>query len=224
MATDVAALAGRLGHDFADPTLLERALTHRSSGSANNERLEFLGDSVLNFVMSCVLYERFPEATEGELSRLRALLVKGDTLARLAQGLELGAYLRLGSGERKSGGQRRNSILADTVEALIGAIYLDAGLERASDVIHALYDGELEQLPPLSRLKDPKTRLQEYLQARGQERPTYEVVRTNGSHHEQNFEVACRVAPLSEPVRGTGTSRRKAEQAAAEAALEQLER
>lgn len=224
MATDVAALAGRLGHDFADPTLLERALTHRSSGSANNERLEFLGDSVLNFVMSCVLYERFPEATEGELSRLRALLVKGDTLARLAQGLELGAYLRLGSGERKSGGQRRNSILADTVEALIGAIYLDAGLERASEVIHALYDGELEQLPPLSRLKDPKTRLQEYLQARGQERPTYEVVRTNGSHHEQNFEVACRVAPLSEPVRGTGTSRRKAEQAAAEAALEQLER
>ncbi|MFP4131531.1 MAG: ribonuclease III [Thiohalospira sp.] len=224
MATDVAALAGRLGHDFADPTLLERALTHRSSGSANNERLEFLGDSVLNFVMSCVLYERFPEATEGELSRLRALLVKGDTLARLAQGLELGAYLRLGSGERKSGGQRRNSILADTVEALIGAIYLDAGLERASHVIHALYDGELEQLPPLSRLKDPKTRLQEYLQARGQERPTYEVVRTNGSHHEQNFEVACRVAPLSEPVRGTGTSRRKAEQAAAEAALEQLER
>lgn len=223
MAADVATLAGRLGHDFADPALLERALTHRSSGSANNERLEFLGDSVLNFVMSCELYERFPEANEGELSRLRALLVKGDTLARLAHGLELGEYLRLGSGERKSGGQRRNSILADTVEAIIGAIYLDAGLERASQVIHSLYDGELDELPPLSRLKDPKTRLQEYLQARGQERPTYEVVRTNGSHHDQNFEVACIVAPLEEPVKGTGASRRKAEQAAAEAALERLE-
>ncbi|MBI3561352.1 MAG: ribonuclease III [Gammaproteobacteria bacterium] len=212
----------RLGYIFRDPALLTCALTHRSADQLHNERLEFLGDAVLNLVIGNDLFLRFPQADEGELSRLRAQLVKGDTLGKIAVELHLGEVLRLGSGELKSGGFRRQSILADAVEAIIGAIYLDGGLTAAQEFIKRIYASRLSEARLDLNLKDPKTRLQEYLQARGLDLPSYDVVHTVGHAHAQIFEVACRVVLLSAPVHGSGSSRRKAEQAAAQHTLELL--
>ncbi|WP_127477194.1 ribonuclease III [Sulfurivermis fontis] len=216
-------LCRSLGYTFRDTSLLETALTHRSVGSRNNERLEFLGDAVLSFAISAELYRRFPAVNEGTLSRLRASLVKGDTLARIALDLEIGEYLHLGSGEMKSGGFRRESILADALEAIFGAVYLDSDIERARQVILALYDDRIEAVQPAANLKDPKTRLQEYLQARRLPLPTYNVIAMDGEAHEQTFTVTCAVEGLAEPTVASAASRRKAEQAAADLALRALE-
>lgn len=216
-------LEARLGHAFRDAAHIELAVRHRSAGGKHNERLEFLGDGLLNFVIADELYKRRPRATEGELSRYRASLVREDTLAELAGDLQLGDFLVLGSGELKSGGFRRNSTLADAFEAIIGAVYLDSGFESARDLILRLYHERLEHLPAQAGQKDPKTRLQEWLQARQRQLPEYEVTDTIGQAHAQTFVVQCRVEGLPEPTRGRGTSRRRAEQAAAEAALEQLQ-
>ena len=216
-------LTRQLGYHFSNGELLDCALTHRSIGSRNNERLEFLGDAVLSFVIASELYRRFPEADEGTLSRLRATLVKGETLAELARDLDLGEYLHLGSGELKSGGFRRDSILADALEAIVGAVYLDGGVEEASRLVHTLFTDRLETTTPRANPKDPKTRLQEYLQGRRFELPVYDVVSVHGEAHAQTFSVTCRIEPLSIETQGVGGSRRKAEQAAAEAALERIE-
>jgi ribonuclease-3 len=212
-----------LGYRFTDPQLLETALTHRSVGSHNNERLEFLGDAVLSFVISAELYRRFDNVNEGSLSRLRASLVKGDTLALIALELKLGDYLSLGSGELKSGGFRRESILADALEAIFGAVYLDSGIERVQQLILELYEERIDAVQPTANLKDPKTRLQEFLQARRLPLPTYSVTAMEGEAHEQTFTVSCVVDGLAEPTVATAASRRKAEQAAAESALRALE-
>jgi ribonuclease-3 len=212
-------LATKFAYQFSNENLLEDALTHRSKGSVNNERLEFLGDAILGVVIAEALYRRFPKATEGELSRFRAALVKKETLAELAREFSLGDYLRLGPGELKSGGFRRDSILADAMEAVIGAIFLDSDMLNARDFVLRCFEGRLENLSEDQAFKDPKTRLQEYLQARRLDLPTYEVVATHGSEHAQTFEVHCRIPGLAEPVVGRGTSRRKAEQAAAKQAL-----
>lgn len=195
------------------------ALTHRSFAGRNNERLEFLGDAILNFVAGEALFERFPQAREGQLSRLRARLVKGETLAVLARGFELGEYLRLGSGELKSGGFRRESILADALEALIGAIYLDAGMDVARARILDWLTSELDGLTLVDTNKDPKTRLQEFLQSRAVELPRYEVVDIQGEPHCRTFFVQCEIALLTDKTQGQGASRRIAEQVAAAAAL-----
>lgn len=212
-------LSTKFGYQFSNESLLEEALTHRSKCALNNERLEFLGDAILGVVIAEALYRQFPKASEGELSRFRAALVKKDTLAKLAREFSLGDYLRLGPGELKSGGFRRDSILADAMEAIIGAIFLDSNMGQARDFILRCYEGRLENLSEKQSFKDPKTRLQEYLQARRLELPSYEVVDTHGSEHAQTFEVHCQVPGLSEPALGKGSSRRKAEQAAAEKAL-----
>lgn len=209
-------------YQFSHRGLLESALTHRSVGKNNNERLEFLGDGVLNFIIGHHLFERFPAASEGELSRLRAHLVRGVTLAALAREHQLGDYLRLGPGEQKSGGFRRESILAGALEAVIGAVYLDGGFDAARDMVLALYQDALAGLSLEQGLKDPKTCLQEYLQSRGWPLPEYRVLSAEGDAHAQIFKVAC---ILTEPVvstEGAGDSRRKAEQAAAQAALAAL--
>ena len=211
-----------LGHTFADPQLLQRALTHRSVSGRNNERLEFLGDSIVNHIIAEALYRRFPDASEGDMSRMRAALVKGDTLAVLARELEVGEQLNLGPGERKSGGYRRSSILADTLEALAGAILLDAGYEQCKRCVTAWYTTRLEQLSSASAEKDAKTRLQENLQGRGSPLPEYELVEVQGEDHDKQFKVACRVSRPQVTVEGSGKSRRKAEQAAAEKALQRL--
>jgi ribonuclease-3 len=216
-------LCKRLSYRFEDPLLLETAMTHRSARGLNNERLEFLGDAILGLVIARALYEKFPDASEGQLSRLRASLVKRDTLAKLAQELELGECLFLGSGELKSGGFRRSSILADAMEAVIGAVERDGGLEAAQELVLHLYRQHLEEVDLKRAAKDPKTRLQEYLQGRAMALPEYEVAEVSGKVHSQTFEVACRVAAMDITTRGTGSSRRKAEQAAAELALAQLE-
>ena len=195
------------------------ALTHRSFAGRNNERLEFLGDAILNFVAGEALFERFPQAREGQLSRLRARLVKGETLAVLARGFELGEYLRLGSGELKSGGFRRESILADALEALIGAIYLDAGMDVARARVLDWLTNELDGLTLVDTNKDPKTRLQEFLQSRAVELPRYEVVDIQGEPHCRTFFVQCEIALLTDKTQGQGASRRIAEQVAAAAAL-----
>ena len=195
------------------------ALTHRSFAGRNNERLEFLGDAILNFVAGEALFERFPQAREGQLSRLRARLVKGETLALLARGFELGEYLRLGSGELKSGGFRRESILADALEALIGAIYLDAGMDVARARVLDWLTNELDGLTLVDTNKDPKTRLQEFLQSRAVELPRYEVVDIQGEPHCRTFFVQCEIALLTDKTQGQGASRRIAEQVAAAAAL-----
>ncbi len=223
MSAALERLETALGYRFRQPALLETALTHRSAGRRNNERLEFLGDAILGFVISEALFERFPEATEGQLSRMRANLVKGETLAGIARHLNLGDHLILGSGELKSGGFRRESTLADAVEALIGAIYQDGGLDAARDFVLRHLGRHIDRLDPGGVLKDPKTRLQEYLQARGRALPRYEVTAVRGKTHDQVFEVVCHVDGLEEPSRGSGGSRRKAEQAAAAAALARLE-
>ena len=215
-------LCRQLGYQFDDLTLLENALTHRSASAINNERLEFLGDSILSFVITTELYKRFPELDEGKLSRLRASLVKGETLAELARELSLGDYLRLGSGELKSGGFRRDSILADSFEALLGAIFLDSDIETIQSLILSLFTDRLATVSPDTSLKDPKTRLQELLQAEHKELPEYSVEEVAGKAHEQEFKVSCRVDGLKHVTIGIASSRRKAEQVAASKALKQL--
>ncbi len=217
-------LCAALDYRFADPALLERALTHRSAAGPNNERLEFLGDSVLNFLIASALYERHPHASEGTLSRMRAALVRGETLAEIAREIELGEYLRLGSGELKSGGYRRTSILADALEAVIGAVHQDGGIEAVQALVLRFFAARLDSNAPGVSLKDPKTRLQEYLQGRALPLPSYEVVAVVGQSHSQTFTVQCRVAGLDEPSVGEGGSRRKAEQSAAQRALERFQR
>lgn len=208
-----------LGHHFARPELLLQALTHRSWGSPNNERIEFLGDSVLNCTVASLLYTAFPQLREGDLSRLRASLVKQETLAKIAMELKLGDYLRLGEGELKSGGFRRPSILADALEAIFGAIYLDADFAVAAAAVTRLYQPLIAALDPRVSPKDPKTALQEWLQAQHFGLPRYGLVATRGEAHAQEFEVECSVPELSIITRGQGASRRAAEQGAAEAAL-----
>jgi len=209
----------RLGYRFSDVELLKTALTHRSVGGDNNERLEFIGDAILSLVISIEIYRRFSDADEGKLSRIRASLVKGDTLAKIARELELGGYLRLGGGELKSGGFRRESILADALEAVFGALYLDGGMEACRKVILALFDRRLESLPAATSLKDPKTQLQEYLQSRKMALPAYQVLRVQGNPPTQVFVVECNLADLAQTTTGEGGSRRKAEQDAARKAL-----
>jgi len=213
----------RLGYAFRDPALLEAALTHRSAGRRNYERLEFLGDSVLNFTVAVMLFRAYPESDEGDLSRYRAALVSGGSLAAIGAELDLGGQLRLGGGELKSGGFRRGSILADSLEALFGAVYLDGGTEAAAGVIETLFRQRLEGLPAARELKDPKTRLQEYLQARGEALPAYAVEEVSGEPHEHWFVASCEVSERGLRSRGEGSSRRRAEQEAASRVLEQLE-
>lgn len=212
----------RLGYFFTDESLVRLALTHRSKGENNNERLEFLGDSILNFVVAEELYKRFPKAKEGKLSRLRARIVKGDTLAEIAREKDLGEFLLLGTGELKSGGFRRDSILADVVESLIGAIYLEAGLEITRERILAWFATRLDSLTLADPIKDPKTRLQEHQQANKLSLPAYEVLSLTGPSNEQQFMVQCRVPEWPDPVVAHGTSRRGAEQSAAEIMLKNL--
>lgn len=222
MSARLPELARRLGYNFRDADLFRRALTHRSKSSANFERLEFLGDSVLSLVVADLLYDRFPQLSEGELTRLRARLVRRETLAGLARELALGDYLELGSGELKSGGFDRDSILADALEAILGAVYKDGGLVEVQQVVMRLFDPVLAAIDPRTIHKDPKTRLQEYLQKHGLPTPSYEIVTVGGEPHQQHFVVEVRVAGLPVPVRGEGGSRRNAEQEAAAQACAQL--
>ncbi len=215
-------LQAALGHTFARRELLRQALTHRSHGAQNNERLEFLGDSLLNCAVAALLFERFDGAREGELSRLRAKLVRQETLAEIAQALELGSHLALGEGEQRSGGQSRPSILADALEAVFAAVYLDAGFEQTSRMIARLYQPLLQQMQPGSANKDAKTALQELLQARRLALPHYVVRATRGEAHAQEFEVECSIPALAISTVGIGASRRAAEQVAAQRAVEQL--
>ncbi len=209
-------------YHFKDESLLEKAITHRSfSRNVNNERLEFLGDSVLGLVISDHLFKRLEDSSEGELSRVRASLVKEDALATVARDICLGDYLRLGGGELKSGGYRRASILSDAMEAIFGAVYLDGGFEPCRKVILFLYDEYLVTLPTQADLKDPKTTLQEYLQSKKIELPVYQVVKTEGKSHDQIFTIECQIDGLGLNVKGKGSSRKKAEQMAASAALKQ---
>lgn len=216
-------LSQRLGHNFTDQSLVELALTHRSKGVQNNERLEFLGDSILSLVISEDLYQRFPEAKEGKLSRLRARIVKGKTLAEVAKEFELGDFLLLGSGELKSGGHKRDSILADAVEALIGAIYLDAGIDVVRERVLAWFASRLDNLSLEDPIKDPKTQLQEIQQAAGSRLPKYEVLSVDGPTNEQVFTVTCFIPEIDAPVEAEGSSRRNAEQTAAAVVLKQLQ-
>lgn len=202
---------------------MEQALTHRSSGAENNERLEFLGDALIGFVIAEALFERFPEADEGSLSRLRASLVKKESLARLARGLNLGDYLRLGAGELRTGGHARDSILADALEAVFAAFYLDQGFSGVRGVILSVFREPLERIGVAGMSKDPKTRLQELLQAAGQPLPEYEVLAVTGSQHAQTFRVRCTLADSPQATEGEGTSRRRAEQQAAQTMLELFE-
>jgi ribonuclease-3 len=215
-------LSKRLGYVFAHPELLQRALTHRSYAPEHNERLEFLGDSVLGCVIAKHLYNSYPQLSEGELSRLRSNLVREETLARLAQQLDLGSQLRLGEGELKSGGFRRPSILADVLEALFGAVFLDGGFADAERVMLNLYIPYLGKVDVQTLGKDAKTLLQEYLQGRRIPLPSYSIVATEGEAHAQSFQVECVIPTLRISARGTGTSRRNAEQQAAQAAYQQL--
>jgi len=218
----LAALQGRLQHSFADPRLLQQALTHRSFSADHNERLEFLGDSVLNLAVAHLLFRRLPDLPEGDLSRVRANLVKQDTLHRLALQLGLSPLLRLGEGEARSGGPSRPSILADALEALIGAVYLDAGYGPAEALVQRLY-AAVEINPRMeAAAKDPKTELQEWLQGHKMKLPLYRVVGTLGAAHKQTFDVECEVADLGLAERGIGGSRRAGEQAAAAAMLIRL--
>lgn len=211
----------RIGYSFNDPNLLELALTHRSCGAQNNERLEFLGDAALNFIIGHAIYKRLPDSKEGELSRYRANLVKGVTLTEIANELMLGEHLHLGGGEMKSGGHRRASILADTVEAIIGAIYLDGGMEACECFVRKLFDSRLDSLGKTA-LKDSKTELQEVMQARGYDLPKYKVVEVSGEAHNQLFTVECSIQNLKKPTVGEGSSRRNAEKEAAKKALKGL--
>ena len=214
-------LSKTLGYSFSDVGLLQQALTHRSAPGASNERLEFLGDAVLDIVISEVLFHALPDAPEGDLSRLRASIVRDTSLAGVAAELGIGEQLILGSGERKTGGHRRQSILADALEALFGAVYLDSDFDTAAELIRGIFRDKLEELPHADDLRDPKTRLQEWLQARGASPPDYELVNVTGKAHQQHFEVLCLV-PDREPAPGEGRSRRSAEQQAARRMLARL--
>lgn len=213
-----------LGHEFADRALLQQALTHRSAGSRNNERLEFLGDAILGGVIAEELYRRYPQASEGKLSRLRSRLVRRESLTDIAHGLDVGQYLMLGPGERRSGGHHRDSILSDAVEALLGAVCLDSGFDACKGCILALFENKLAALPQVTFLKDAKTRLQEYLQSRQKSLPEYAVASVSGEAHAQFFEVTCLISDVDVPATsGQGGSRRQAEQQAAERMLAQLD-
>ncbi|HEY6482347.1 MAG TPA: ribonuclease III [Steroidobacteraceae bacterium] len=213
----------QLGYEPHDPQLFSAALTHRSAPGPNNERLEFLGDAVLNLVIARHLYCAFPQASEGDLSRLRARLVSAEPLAEVALAIGLGEALQLGSGELKTGGFRRQSILADALEALCGALFLDGGIESAEQLITRLFAARIAALPAPASLKDAKTRLQEYLQSRGFALPRYIVERTEGEAHEQTFHVVCAIPEIGLRATGSGSSRRRAEQESAERILREIE-
>lgn len=212
-----------LGHRFADQGLLARALTHRSAGAPHNERLEFLGDALLGLIAAEALFRRCPRADEGAMTRARAELVRESTLARIARGLDLGTRLMLGPGEMKSGGHRRDSILSDALEAVIAAIYLDAGLDACRTAVLRWLEPELDRLAAGKVDKDPKTRLQEWLQARQHPLPAYELLGESGADHDRTFRVRCTVAEPAASAEGEGGSRRAAEQQAAEAVLSHLQ-
>jgi len=224
VVSNITQLQRRLGYVFDDPTLLSLALSHRSFASANNERMEFLGDAILGLVVTDYLYQQFPDAREGELSRMRSHIVRGESLAEVAKQLELGADILLGPGEMKSGGHRRDSILGDTVEALLGAVYLDKGIDAARDRIYdwfkSLFDSALEIKP----LKDSKTTLQEWLQQRGKSLPDYKLVDTGGEAHSRLFTVSCKIDAVGQEMTAIATSRRRAEQMVAEQLLTELEK
>lgn len=212
----------KIGYEFADTNLLQLALSHRSVGKNNNERLEFLGDSILGFIIAEELFSRFPGANEGELSRFRAGLVKKSILAEIARELDLSSYLILGTGELKSGGATRESILADALEAVISAIYVDAGLDTCRQKLLKWFVSRLDKLDLKDPQKDAKTRLQEYLQSRKQQLPRYQIVEVQGKDHEQTFSVSCKIQDLDKPVTAQGYSRREAEQQAAEMVLARI--
>ncbi len=216
------ALQRALAYKFTDSGLLDLALTHRSAGGRNNERLEFLGDSIVNHIIAEALYRKFPNADEGDMSRMRAALVKGDTLAEVARELDLGEYLMLGPGERKSAGHRRGSILADALEAVVGAVLLDSNVEVCRVCVHALFESRLDALGEEPVIKDAKTRLQEYLQARQRPLPVYELISSDGNDHNPQFHVNCILKKPGLVEAGAGSSRRRAEQAAAESALQRI--
>lgn len=215
-------LQRQLGYRFGNPQLLETALTHRSAGPGHNERLEFLGDAILGFEVAEYLFQHVTDADEGTLSRMRAHLVKRETLATVARELNLGEILRLGPGELRSGGQNRDSILADSVEAIIAAVYLDGGIERARKLVRDLLGTRLTEPDKVLKRKDAKTRLQEHLQAQGLPLPQYSVEKVEGDQHLQHFTVSCEVDAMSLRVQGQGRSRRKAEQIAAESLLQKI--
>lgn len=216
-------LEKKLGHQYQNIDFLKRALTHRSVGAKNNERLEFLGDSLVNFMIADALYHQFVHISEGDLSRIRAHLVKGDTLAIIGKEYGLSDHLTLGPGELKSGGFRRESIIADAVEAIIASVYEDAGMDACREFVMRLYKKRLEELDPKQVGKDPKTRLQEYLQSRQKPLPVYSVISVNGPAHAQMFTLSCYVEMLNTKFEATASNRRKAEQKAAEQALKVLE-
>jgi len=221
--TDLKKLESRVAYTFKNASLLDQSVTHRSFGDRNNERLEFLGDSILNFVVAAALFNQFPDAREGDLSRLRARMVKQQTLAEIARELDLGGFLTMGSGELKSGGFDRDSILSDAVEAIIGAVFLDGGITEATDCVLGLYEERLAALTSSNIEKDAKSRLQEHLQGIGQPVPDYILVGTTGKSPNQTFEIECRSLSFNGTIRAIGTSRRRAEQKAAELALKHLE-
>lgn len=223
MTTDLARLNRQLGYTFNDAAMLKAALTHRSVRGKNNERLEFLGDSILNFIIASALFHHCPHAKEGELSRLRANLVNGEMLAEIAQEFELGLYIQLGPGELKSGGSKRKSILADALEAIIGAIYLDGGMAVSEERVLAWYNTRLMDVTKWELYKDPKTQLQEYLQGQKRPLPIYTVESIEGQAHLQVFNVSCRVEGFEQVTLGAASSRRGAEQIAAEAFLKVLQ-
>jgi ribonuclease III len=222
VARNAQQLQDRLQYHFSDQTLLTLALSHRSCGSKNNERLEFLGDAVLGLTVSNFLFQRFPEAREGDLSRIRSQIVRAESLADVARSLDLGPELLLGQGEMKSGGHRRDSILGDTVEALIGAIYLDKGMSTAEQAVVNWFGDQLNAVTLDTPIKDAKTALQEWLQARGKPLPEYVVVKTQGEDHSRLFTIGCKIADIETAAEATASSRRKAEQLVAEQLLEQL--
>lgn len=221
-AADLNDLQVRLGYVFRQPALLDQALTHRSYGADNNERLEFLGDGVLNCVVGAILYARFPSLREGQLSRMRANLVNQQPLYEIALEIDLGSHLRLGEGELKSGGAERPSILADAFESTLGAVFLDGGFEAAQAVVGRLLGNRIDKVDPAAQGKDPKTLLQEWLQSRRHGLPSYELLATSGQAHAQTFRVACRIDVLKLVTEGSGPSRKAAEQAAAQAAYAKL--
>lgn len=212
-----------LGYTYQNKAFLLRALTHRSVGAKNNERLEFLGDSLVNFMIADLLYHQFLKISEGDLSRIRAHLVKGDTLAEIGKEFNLSEFLKLGPGELKSGGFRRISIIADAVEAIIASIYEDGGLDACREFVHRIYESRLEDLDPKEIGKDPKTRLQELLQAQQEPLPEYTVISVNGPAHAQMFTISCYVVKLNTKFEATASNRRKAEQKSAKQALQKLE-
>lgn len=223
MTQDINKLSRSIGHQFKDSRLIKQALTHRSAGGNNNERFEYLGDAILGFVVADVLFHYFPDATEGELSRLRSSLVKRDTLAEIAREYSLGEYLILGSGELRSGGHARSSILADGLEAIFAAIYLDGGYQQTREIILSVFSKRFNNLTLNDQEKDPKTRLQELLQSRKLNLPSYEVTEIKGDPHEQVFHVVCVIDELKQKIMGAGSSRRKAEQDAAARMLSVLD-